>query len=110
MFHSVKNAVVSHTRKKRLKYTELEKKENQTELEITPETLLIRKEIKDSIYRIIEAMPMQAGLVFRLHKMEGFTYKEIAETLDLSVKTVENHMGRALRFFKDVLSTNPDLF
>ena len=110
LYRSVKNAVISSIRKHRPELDELNKNESYTKLDITPETLLIHSELKASIGKMIDAMPRQAGLVFRMHKIDGLSYKEIALALDLSVKTIENHMGRALRFVKEIYSNNPDIF
>ena len=45
----------------------------------------------------IAQLPDQCRLVFKLVKEDGFKYKEVAELLDISVKTVEYHMGNALK-------------
>jgi len=110
LYRSVKNAVISSLRKNRIKLEELVKGEDVAKLDITPETLLINTELKDSIRKMIESMPRQAGLVFRMHKVDGLSYKEIAMALDLSVKTIESHMGKALRFVKDIHSKYPQYF
>ncbi len=41
--------------------------------------------------------------VFVLHKMNGLTYSEIAQSLGISVKTVENHMIKALKILREKL-------
>ena len=110
LYRSVKNAVISSLRKNRVKLEELVKGEDTAKLDITPETLLINSELKDSVRKMIEAMPRQAGLVFRMHRVDGLTYKEIAMALNLSVKTIESHMSKALRFVKDVHSKYPQYF
>ncbi len=48
-------------------------------------------------------LPKKTREVFLLSRKSGLTYKEIAEELNISVKTVENQMGRALRKMKDLL-------
>jgi RNA polymerase sigma-70 factor (ECF subfamily) len=57
-------------------------------------------------HRIVEAMnrlPEQCRLVFKLSRFEELKYAEIADQLDISVKTVENHMGKALRIMREQL-------
>ena len=57
-------------------------------------------------YRIKIAMnelPEQCRLVFKLSRFEELKYAEIAEQLNISVKTVENHMGKALRIMREQL-------
>ena len=48
-------------------------------------------------------LPPKTREVFLLSRKSGMTYKEIAEELGISVKTVENQMGRALRILKELL-------
>jgi RNA polymerase sigma-70 factor (ECF subfamily) len=40
-------------------------------------------------------------LVFVLSRFESKTYKEIAEELDISIKTVENQIGYALKYLRN---------
>ncbi|MBN9385492.1 MAG: sigma-70 family RNA polymerase sigma factor [Chitinophagaceae bacterium] len=56
------------------------------------------------IYDTIEKMAPVRKKVFRLSRLEGLSHKEIAEQLSISPKTVENHIGRAIRQLKDVLT------
>jgi len=52
----------------------------------------------------IEALPDQCRRIFNLSKRENLTYKQIAERLHISVKTVETQMGIALRKIREQLS------
>ncbi len=78
--------------------------------EESPETLLINKETCDTFSDMISTLPKQAGIVFRLHKVDGLSYKQIAEVLNLSAKTVENHMGRALKMMRNMFEKRPGFF
>jgi RNA polymerase sigma-70 factor, ECF subfamily len=53
------------------------------------------------VKKVILQMPEKRRMVFELCFMEQFTYKEAADALEISVKTVENHMALA---FKDLRS------
>ena len=57
-------------------------------------------------YRIkiaMEALPEQCRMVFKLSRFEELKYSEIADQLEISIKTVENHMGKALRIMREQL-------
>lgn len=57
-------------------------------------------------YRIkiaMDELPEQCRMVFKLSRFEELKYSEIAEQLNISVKTVENHMGKALRIMREQL-------
>ncbi len=55
------------------------------------------KELNKAIEKAISAMPEKRQEVFRMCFIQEFTYKETAKVLDVSIKTVENHMGLALK-------------
>jgi RNA polymerase sigma-70 factor (ECF subfamily) len=65
---------------------------------------LNEKELRQRIALAMEKLPPECRKVFRLSRFEELSYKEIAEFLDISVKTVENQMGKALRIMRVELS------
>lgn len=54
--------------------------------------------------KAIEELPEKSRLVYKLNRLEGLTYREIAEVLEVSPKTVESHMSKALRILRKQLS------
>lgn len=56
------------------------------------------------IDRAIDRLPPRCALIFKMSRYEEKSYKEIAETLELSVKTVEHQMGKALLLLRKYLS------
>jgi len=48
-------------------------------------------------------MPEKRQEIFRLSREEGLKYREIAEKLDISIKTVETHMGLAIKTLRNKL-------
>lgn len=63
----------------------------------TPEEILIGQEVLQVINQAINGLPPKCKLIFRLIKEENLRYKEVAELLHLTPKTVENQMGIAVR-------------
>jgi RNA polymerase sigma-70 factor (ECF subfamily) len=61
------------------------------------------KELQKSIGISIEKLSPQCKQVFLLSRDEGKTYNQIAADLNISVKTVEAHISKALRFLKEDL-------
>lgn len=61
-------------------------------------------EIKEKAELAINAMPPKRQEIFRLSREQGLKNKEIAEKLQISIKTVENQMGQALKFLREELS------
>ena len=49
----------------------------------------------------LSQLPPACKEVFLMVKLHGLSYKQAAEQLEISVKTVENHMGKALKIFRE---------
>jgi RNA polymerase sigma-70 factor (ECF subfamily) len=62
---------------------------------------VIYNDMYDQLQQLIAAMPEQRRLIFRLSKEEGLSNEEIAVRLNLSRRTVENQLYRAISFLKD---------
>ena len=62
------------------------------------------KGLDGKINRVIESLPDKCKLTFQLSRFEQMSYKEIAETMNVSVKTVENQMGKALSVLRASLA------
>ncbi len=65
--------------------------------------LLRRNELSARIEKALDTLPPVCRHVFVLSRHEELSYKEIAEQLNISVKTVENHMGKALKRLREEL-------
>jgi RNA polymerase sigma-19 factor, ECF subfamily len=50
---------------------------------------------------ILAGMPFIRKRVFELHKIEGYSYKEIAEILSISTKSVDNNLAKALKHLRN---------
>ena len=57
----------------------------------------------DKIRKEIDNLPPKCREVFILSKINGMKYKEIAEQLNISTKTIENHMTKALRLLREAM-------
>jgi len=55
------------------------------------------EQLREDIERTIAALPEKCRLVFRLSREEGLSGKQIASSLEISPKTVEAHISRALK-------------
>jgi RNA polymerase sigma-70 factor (ECF subfamily) len=53
--------------------------------------------IVEQIWKIVETLPTRRRMAFTLHHKQGLTYKEISNVMDVSQKTVETHIGLALK-------------
>lgn len=65
--------------------------------ELTPETAFFNAEVRSEIEQAINQLPPKTKLVFQMAKIEGLKYKEIAQILDISVNTIDNHIATAIK-------------
>lgn len=65
---------------------------------------ILSDELQKRISDALERLPDQCRLVFKMSRFEELRYAEIARQLKISIKTVENHMGKALRMMREQLS------
>ncbi len=70
----------------------------------TPSDELCFNELYLEIEGLVNALPKQCQLIFRLNRENGLRYREIADQLQISIKTVETQMGRALKLLRKRLS------
>lgn len=54
-----------------------------------------------AVQKALSLLPPQCLVIFKLSRFGNLTYQQIADELGLSVKTVENQMGKALRIMRD---------
>ena len=104
IYSSVKNKCINYIK------LELPKLQSTTDLEqissstssgmTTDDTELLKKKIQYAI----DQLPEKCRNIFVLSRYGGLTYAEIAEDLEISVKTVENQMSIALKKLKESLS------
>lgn len=60
-------------------------------------------EIQTIIQSTLTNLPERCSKIFKMNRFEGLKYKEIADKLSISVKTVEANMGKALKAFRQNL-------
>ena len=61
---------------------------------------VLLQDLNHQINEAIASLPEKCAEVFRLSRQSELSYREISEKLDISVKTVENQMGKALRIMR----------
>ena len=61
-------------------------------------------ELQEQYQQALSDMPEGRRIIFQLSRQDELTYREIAELLDISIKTVETQMSKALGFLRVRLS------
>lgn len=113
LFRAIKYKAMDHWRQLRTRERYLDQLILIRDAEMVPDPLAGMEEWLESTeesefvraaQQAIEELPERARMIYKLNRLEGLTYREIAEVLDLSPKTVEAHMGRALDYLRKRLS------
>jgi RNA polymerase sigma-70 factor (ECF subfamily) len=97
------------TKYKCIDYLRSKKLKKEVLLDDMPDTFsasysdLSEEDIEPLLYYFAAKLPLKTKEVFLLSRTSGLTYSEIANELDISIKTVENQMGRALRMMRVLL-------
>ena len=103
LYTATKNRALKHLRHEEVKRKNKGKIDLYSVAPSTPEDLISHNETAASIGQAIETLPEKCRLIFRMNRFDHLTYAEIAEVLEVSVKTVETQMGRALHALRHAL-------
>ena len=104
LFVSVKNQSLTYLGKKKFSsITEIP--ESKQILREQPESILTDKELSETIFQVVEALPDRCKVIYRLIKEDGLSYKQVAELLNISKKTVQAQMVIALKRIRAVLKS-----
>lgn len=104
LYQSVRNQSLNYIekskQKRRLgeslrKHEELLKEENPEDLNT--------EELSQKVWKLVDELPERRRSTFILYRKHGLSYKEIAEVMGIKRKTVENQMGKSLKFLRDRL-------
>ena len=114
LYTATKNASLNYITKK-AKQIELEPYENlQVQMTdvVSPEQIMITKEILQKIKEAIDSLPPRCKLIFKFVREDGLSYSEVAEILGLSIKTIDSQMVIAVARIRaklmNVIETSPN--
>lgn len=103
LFTIANNLALNHIRHNKivLKFQQEQKIEYQTNDSVHSE--FEKNELYESLLKAVAELPEKSRVVFMLSRFDDLSYKEIAGNLDISIKTVESHMGKALKLLRKSL-------
>ncbi|MBX2947225.1 MAG: RNA polymerase sigma-70 factor [Cyclobacteriaceae bacterium] len=104
LYRAIRNACLNALKHQKVKhlYAQNEVHTGERYFEASDESTL-RDELETRIRKAIQVLPEQCRVIFQLSRFEELKYQEIADQLNLSVKTVENQMGKALKIMREQL-------
>jgi RNA polymerase sigma-70 factor (family 1) len=101
LFRAVRNATLNHIKKTQIR--DAYKTMNLNTINNNPEyqpDRIAQSDIAKRLENAIGGLPEQCRVIFKMSRYEEMKYKEIAEQLGISIKTVENQMGKALKILR----------
>ncbi len=105
LFRSVRNSCLNFIKHKKIEETYKQYNEEQRESgTVSVDDEFEGSELEIQIRKAIDQLPPKRKEVFIMSRFEGLKYKEIAEKSGISVKTVENQMGKAIKFLRQKLA------
>ncbi|HYQ58024.1 MAG TPA: sigma-70 family RNA polymerase sigma factor, partial [Draconibacterium sp.] len=102
LFRSVKNLCLNHIKHNNIKLLHAQQVIAESE-KSNFNSDYIEVDLAADIAKSIEELPEKRREIFRLSREEGLKYREIAERLNISIKTVEAQMTLAIRSLRDKL-------
>lgn len=103
LFRSVRNHCLNQLQHQKVRQQYASRMMENAEQQIDWQPFYLEVDLMERIERSIASMPPKRQEIFRLSREQGLKYKEIADMLNISVKTVEAQMGLALKHLRDEL-------
>jgi RNA polymerase sigma-70 factor (ECF subfamily) len=104
LFAAAKNKAFEHLRSRK-SYDELIKRYGSSSELTSNEGEYAEKLLKlEALNQSLRHLPAKCRKIFTMHKFNGLTYKEIAEVENISIKTVENHMIKAIKILREKMA------
>ncbi len=104
LYKATRNQAINWLRRKDIERRHAHELHSREDSTMTPEDEWRRKEMRAAIQDAVQQLPERCRLIFSMNRFDRLTYAEIANVLNISVKTVETHMGRALQLLRKRLA------
>jgi RNA polymerase sigma-19 factor, ECF subfamily len=105
LFQSTRNRSYNHLRHERVVRRSEPMARGEASRDAPAPSRVVEDEIHVALRTAVAGLPDRTREVFELSRVHGLKYAEIAKVLDISIKTVEAQMGRALRTLRERLAT-----
>lgn len=109
LYQAVRNQSLNHLEKRRreLQFKEPDDCQKRIEhmhvLHVPHQNHISDNELSKRIWELVEELPEKRKSVFILYRKHRLSYSEIADIMGITRKTVENQMGKALKFLRNQL-------
>lgn len=110
LYRSVRNLCINYINHNKIKQNYARQMSENSEIQIDEDIVFPEPDIFDKIEEGINALPEKRREIFRLSRRDGLKYHQIAEKLQISVKTVETQMSLAFKSLREQLKNTFTFF
>lgn len=103
LYVSAKNTTFNYIESRQKRQEGLDKKLPDDENTFSPHEEMVAKDLQLLVDMVVDSMPSQRKIIYRLSREVGLSNDEIAGQLQLAKKTVENHLNLALKELRDAI-------
>lgn len=74
-----------------------------SEEDLEAEQNILANDLEEVVNRFVGDLPLRQQIIYRLSRMDGLCHAEIAQRMGLSIRSVENHIYRTLKYIREKL-------
>lgn len=100
LYRAIRNRCLNHIKQNQIHKKHLDQYQSGQLTNEDLEARILETELEHRIFKIIESLPPQCRKIFTLSRSKGFTNAEIAFKLDISKRTVETQISKALKVLR----------
>ena len=104
LYRSVYNACMNYINQRNIQEKHIRNIDLERNDEENLENEINSVELQNRIFNLIEALPPKCKIIFKMNRLEGMKNEEIAVNLNLSKRTVETQISKALKILRNKLS------
>lgn len=104
LYRSVHNECMNHLKHSKVKQAHEVHALHTGDAVTTATDTATTRELEECIADALNTLPEQCRTIFQMSRYEDLKYREIADRLGLSIKTIENQMGKALKILRTKLA------
>lgn len=101
---SATNKALNYIRDNKIVFADEERAPQQTSKQVSAQQHIEKEELEQIIQSAIDNLPDRCRVAFNLSRFEYKSYQEIADVMGVSIKTVENQIGKALKILRKVVA------
>lgn len=105
LYRAAKNLAISHFRKAQIRRSyAVDDLENNPDTGQSVVEIVAGQLLEEAVRKAVQKLPERCRTAFVLNRFDGLSYNEIAQVMEISVETVHNHITKAVRLLRLMLS------